>query len=384
MNISSGPTCPICSKETRNRICEDHGPIGAPNAEWWKPQESQHSRSMSSSADFEGYTDAFTLDDNALSVRGWASTAAGDPADDFMLVFGDWSARPTSMTLQRRPDVRSLHPDFANCSGFVCRFPIPPSGAMKSSRPALYPMLKGSQSSRPLPISRQLFDGQNALVVGREETPLSKIIRRHLPSLKVEHVFDVGANVGQSISHLRTAFPTATIHCFEPAPSTYATLLADHGSDNNVTFQNVALGERSGRIQFTNDANSTMNRASDKGSVSVEMQTLDQAMGKAGLNHIGYLKLDTEGHDLNVLTGAGTALSKVDLIECEVSANRYNTYHNAFIDIFSLLADSGFFLFHMFEQMMEWQDGGRPVLRRFNAVFINGNLVGSLDGIVHK
>jgi hypothetical protein len=127
-----------------------------------------------------------------------------------------------------------------------------------------------------------------------------------------------------------------------------------------------------------------MNRiaGSESGStVPVSMIRLDDFCHKNGILHIDFMKIDTEGYDLTVLQGCGEFIKNIDLIQCEAGANRYNKFHVSYVDIFEFMSSNGFHLFRIFDQTFEWGAGGRPVLRRFDPLFINDRLVGSLAGV---
>src|ERR1700722_10440774 len=61
-------------------------------------------------------------------------------------------------------------------------------------------------------------------------------------------VFDVGANVGQSIRNFRVSFPNAEIHSFEPSPATFNRLKANAAQLPKVHLWNCALGSAAGRL----------------------------------------------------------------------------------------------------------------------------------------
>ena len=71
-------------------------------------------------------------------------------------------------------------------------------------------------------------------------------------------IFDVGANVGQSIQKFRSEFPRCTIHSFEPSPTTFMEL-KNHAFDfKNVYLWNCALGSISGQMTFFENTCSDM------------------------------------------------------------------------------------------------------------------------------
>jgi hypothetical protein len=87
---------------------------------------------------------------------------------------------------------------------------------------------------------------------------------------------------------------------------------------------------------------------------------------------VSYLKIDTEGYDLEVLKGATGLLSKaaIDFIESEVSMNKSNTFHVSLHSVSEFLSHYGYELFGIYEQIHDFKTG-LPVLRRSNALFIS-------------
>src|SRR5690348_1303439 len=72
------------------------------------------------------------------------------------------------------------------------------------------------------------------------------LLRSTVPSFDPTVVFDVGSNVGQSLSEIRELFPKATVHCFEPAPSTFANLSEQFGNVEQVRLHRIALSDHNG------------------------------------------------------------------------------------------------------------------------------------------
>ena len=212
--------------------------------------------------------------------------------------------------------------------------------------------------------------------------PLDEI-RRHVPGQRLAMVFDVGANEGQSCLGYARALPEATVHAFEPMMSTYMRLAANVAGNPRIRLHNLALGEENGILRMAVAATSSMNRVTTGAGPAEEVPgvTLETFCRARGIGHIDFLKIDTEGHDLSVLRGCGAMLAEIDFIQCEASANRYNRFHNAYADIFDFLSDRGFHLFQITGQTWEWGGGGKPVLRRFDPVFVNARVVGSLAGV---
>lgn len=211
------------------------------------------------------------------------------------------------------------------------------------------------------------------------------LILRYFPDWSPKVIFDVGANIGQSAKAYARRFPNARVHSFEPSPQTRAVLVENMRNFPNVTVHGHALGKEAATQGLTQGKNSAMNRLLPagkplpEGAVMVEVQSGSMVMRDLGIDHIDYLKIDTEGSDLAVLHGFLDLLDQVDFVEVEAGMNPYNRTHVPFGKLTALLGEAGFHLAHLFEQKMEWKRGGRPVLRRCNPLFISGRLVDLTD-----
>jgi len=211
------------------------------------------------------------------------------------------------------------------------------------------------------------------------------LILSYFPDWSPAVIFDVGANVGQSARAYARRFPKALIHSFEPSPRTCDELALNVRPFPNVTVHRLALGQAAAIQGLTQGRNSAMNRLLPAhkplpdGAVKVEVQAGSQVMRDLGVDHIDYLKIDTEGSDLAVLHGFADRLHDVDFVEVEAGMNPYNSTHVPYGKLSALLGEAGFHLAHLFEQKMEWKRGGRPVLRRCNPLFISGRLVDLSD-----
>lgn len=208
------------------------------------------------------------------------------------------------------------------------------------------------------------------------------LARKYLPDWKPGLIFDVGANVGQTAGEMVQRAPEARIHAFEPFPDTYRELVANMQVHPNVVPHNLALGRAAATLNMEKHRDSRRSRLlPDAGGgtgselVEVQVRTGAEVLRELGAPRIDILKIDTEGHDYDVLIGFLPVIDQVDFIQVEAAMNPYNTTHVPLRRFEDLLWHLGFHLFHIFDQKMEWKRGGRPVLRRCNPVFINGRLV---------
>ncbi len=207
------------------------------------------------------------------------------------------------------------------------------------------------------------------------------LLRQYLPDWSPTLILDVGANVGQSAKAFARAFPEATIHSFEPSPDSFVQLVLATSALANVQTHCLALGQAKAKLGLTQGKASAMNRLVAKGrdlpegAIMVPVRAGAEVMQELQVDHVDFLKIDTEGHDLEVLRGFLPMIDRIDLIQVEAGMNAYNRTHVPFAKLDAFLQRQGFLLMHLFEQKMEWKRGGRPVLRRCNPVYISGRLV---------
>ena len=212
-------------------------------------------------------------------------------------------------------------------------------------------------------------------------------VKQRMTDYDFKTFLDVGANVGQTAQHIRAAFPNATIHSVEPIKKTFQ-LLQQNTKGLNVTTHNLALGAKNETIEISIDESNTNNSINSLVSGNNEItsgQTFTEKIqvvatadfcNSLGITHVDYLKIDTEGYDLEVIKGAASMLSNnaISFVEAEVSMNPTNTFHVSFEKVKAYMEQENYFIFGLYEQVLEWK-AKAPILRRSNALFISGALV---------
>jgi FkbM family methyltransferase len=159
-------------------------------------------------------------------------------------------------------------------------------------------------------------------------------------------LFDVGANNGEYLEvALKELGTTAKIFSFEPQRSSFELLRLRFADNPHVQLRNAALGKESAsaKLFFSDDHQSTasMYESSVLGSShfeTIRLITLDQFCHKEGIEKIDILKIDTEGHEMDVLLGASNLLESggIAAIQFEFGETFLETkYHLR--DIFDLL-----------------------------------------------
>ena len=72
---------------------------------------------------------------------------------------------------------------------------------------------------------------------------MAKFVKSEIPML-----FDVGANVGQTVKDFNEVFKNATIHAFEPSPDTFDILKNKTSNVKNLHLWNYGVGSYNGEL----------------------------------------------------------------------------------------------------------------------------------------
>jgi FkbM family methyltransferase len=151
---------------------------------------------------------------------------------------------------------------------------------------------------------------------GGFEVAMTEGMRRATQSGDV--VWDIGANIGEyTVKFAEWVGPSGSVFAFEPARETVGRLRDGTRDCLNVTVIPAALSDRAGRGGVVRDesANGTTFRISTEsgGAGEVELLTGDDAIaaGRATLPNV--VKIDVEGHELEVLLGMRQALRNPEL-----------------------------------------------------------------------
>ena len=157
--------------------------------------------------------------------------------------------------------------------------------------------------------------------------------------------FDVGSCLGESLDRFKNY---DEIYAFEPSPWSFKRLTTKFSDQKHIKFFQVAISNTSEFLPFNfHDAYgysslldidykgefTKKNIELDPGfdriieTINVETQRLDTFMDKHDISHIDFLKIDTQGNDLNVIKSLGSKIKNVNIIELEVHLKKM--YKNA-------------------------------------------------------
>jgi FkbM family methyltransferase len=160
-------------------------------------------------------------------------------------------------------------------------------------------------------------------------------------------VFDVGAQRGDYVeAALRVVDGRLRVFSFEPQDASFEILRARYGSEQRVSLHKTAISKQVGVGQLffgeQGESIASLCRQSDAqtNAQKVRVTTVDQFCDDNGVGGIQFLKIDTEGQEMEVLQGAARMIQegRIDFIQFEFGDTFLHTpYH--FVDVWNYLSD---------------------------------------------
>lgn len=186
-------------------------------------------------------------------------------------------------------------------------------------------------------------------------------VLRRLAAFQPKVVLDVGANVGEWSAAALEHLPLAHVYAFEPAPKTFQSL--SRAASDRLTVINKGLSDRDETLPFYYYAGHSGQSSryayemrEQAQVVNVPVTTGDAFCDEKGITHIDFLKIDTEGADLDVLRGFARALEegRVDVIQFEYG--RINIRSRALLaDFYDYLTPLGYSIGKIFPWRVEFR-----------------------------
>jgi FkbM family methyltransferase len=152
------------------------------------------------------------------------------------------------------------------------------------------------------------------LVPGGYEARYGAAIARYIR--EGDNVWDVGANVGYyALSFSGQVGSSGRVFAFEPSPRNLARLHQRTVAAGNVVVIPVALSDTSGRMAFREEQDGTTSHISTDRNlgdvnqlITVNVRTGDEVILGGEADFPDIIKIDVEGHELEVVLGLSAAL----------------------------------------------------------------------------
>ena len=199
-----------------------------------------------------------------------------------------------------------------------------------------------------------------------------KRINKTLSRLNIKTIIDIGTHKGEFLDSMLSINKKFKIYCFEPQSKIFSFLKKKYKNKNNIYLFNAAISNKPGikslniNIKSSTSSFSEYNQNSYwkkikdfilTGSNSssfiniekVKVFTLDNFFYKNRLNQIDLLKIDTEGHENQVLEGSKKILKKnIKYILIEFHFSKiYKKYNRKKIE--NILKKNNFYLIKKFK-----------------------------------
>lgn len=187
-------------------------------------------------------------------------------------------------------------------------------------------------------------------------------------------ILEAGAFNGTDTTLLSRYWPKGTVHAFEPVPEIFTLLTNNTSTLSNVIRHNVALSDVNGeRTFYLSEKPSAPGKPFPAGSlhepqdrlqwspavynrtIIVPTITLDAWAHANGIDHIDFLWLDLQGHELSVLKAAPTMLATVSVIYVEVQFVHAYKDQPLYKEVRAWIEDHGFLqVAHDFVDQTSW------------------------------
>jgi len=176
-----------------------------------------------------------------------------------------------------------------------------------------------------------------------------------------EVVFDVGAHDGEYARDFLRHHPHASVHCFEISPANAQRFREKQRNlDGKLQLHDCGLGSEEGSFQLSEHPSESQIVSlhaieGNKAGAMARVVRGDAFCQTEGISKIAFLKIDTEGHELEVLKGFGEML-KPETIRCiQFEYNETSTMaHLLLKEFFQLLEPRGYILGKIYPRAVEF------------------------------
>jgi FkbM family methyltransferase len=187
-----------------------------------------------------------------------------------------------------------------------------------------------------------------------EDLRLAGLLAEH----RIDHVLDVGANIGQYAGKLRAAGYRGRITSFEPLSQAHAALVARAAADPAWTVAlPLALASTKGRATMRVSNRSDMSslrpmapltlaalpKSFEIGREEVQSERLDAVLDRfVGSADVLFLKIDAQGSEAEILEGAAGVLDRLAGVQVEMSLRPMYEGEATYLTLCRWLEERGF------------------------------------------
>ncbi|HET6225684.1 MAG TPA: FkbM family methyltransferase [Bacteroidia bacterium] len=197
--------------------------------------------------------------------------------------------------------------------------------------------------------------------LARYNKGINGILRRGaiFEKFNIDLIIDVGANTGLYGKECRQSGYKGQLISYEPLTNAFEKLIRNIkndpawkaynfalGSENSKQLINVSANSHSSSILEISDTHTNAETsASYIGKQEIQIKTLDSVFDDIkGKSREIFLKIDTQGFELNVLKGAANSLSKIHTVQLEMSLQSLYIGQPLYKDVMAFLHSNDYTL----------------------------------------
>jgi len=159
-------------------------------------------------------------------------------------------------------------------------------------------------------------------------------LKKNIYFNKIEVLFDVGAHHGETISFFKKNFNFKKIYSFEASPINFNNLKKKNLNNDNIIIENIAFSSKARTMVFkqckeTSSSTFTsinfnsnyykkktyfFNKKNFYSNLNIRTNTLFNYLRDYKISKIDILKIDTEGHEFEIILGLKKKISIVKFI----------------------------------------------------------------------
>lgn len=250
--------------------------------------------------------------------------------------------------------------------------------------------------------SRKIFFQSNGVLKhldhdSGEKWFVDRVLPRLLFDIDEPVVLDIGANVGNYSIALASALPTCRCYALEPNPNTFEQLLRNTSTMTNILPLNCGAGNEKELISlFVYKADACTAHASlyrdvfsechmqneaNISQVSCSIERVDDLLESSVIPEasIHFIKIDTEGHELQGLQGALYAIRTRGVRVLQFEFNEMNVISRVFLKDFYDLLGNGWSFFRLDTQKLiplgSTYDSANEIFKFQNIIAIRKHLL---------
>lgn len=178
-------------------------------------------------------------------------------------------------------------------------------------------------------------------------------------------LIDVGAHQGEYISSISKNFNIRSAYCFEPNPKVFKILETKFSDNRNIELINLGVSNITDKIMFNENIESSSSSINDLNTnskyfkrkffllnflknnevtkkIQIQVINLNDFFIKKKIEKIDLLKIDTEGHELQILLGLKDKINNVKMIHFEHHFDDMIIKNYTLSKIHDLLIQNGF------------------------------------------